>query len=135
MPSTLSIIILAALAIGVFFIIRRFSSYKKPEHIVVHDPEAQAAYDKKHAEKNEEINLSLEERIELSWQFLTDITEKILNKFSKPDQDKVYQSGNLLAKNGAKYNHNVEQELSLTNKQVKTQVIEQNANKNKERSR
>ena len=42
------------------------------------------------AEKENKPNLTLEERIELSWQFLTDITNKVLKSFSAPEQKKSF---------------------------------------------
>jgi acetate kinase len=71
---------------------------------VVNDPDAQAIYDnKKHGD--EDKKLSLKEKIELSWQFLYEITETVLNKFTQNDRDEIKELGQKLAENGAKYQH------------------------------
>ena len=53
-------------------------------------------------------------------------SEKVMKNFSVSDQTKVHQSGNLLAKNGAKYNHNVDNEIILYAGQGKSKAIAQN---------
>lgn len=74
---------------------------------VVNDPGAQAIYDsKKH--DDEDKKLSLKEKIELSWQFLYEITETVLNRFSERDKLEVVELGQKLAENGAKYQHVVD---------------------------
>jgi hypothetical protein len=74
---------------------------------IVNDPGAQAIYDnRKHSD--EDKKLSLKEKIELSWQFLYEITEIVLNKFAQQDKEEVKEQGQKLAKNGAKYQHVVD---------------------------
>ena len=54
---------------------------------------------------NEEKNLTLEEKLELSWQFLFNITEIVMNKFSKDDRNQVETIGKELDSRGMKYEH------------------------------
>lgn len=88
------------------------------KRVIVNDPGAQAIYDnRKH--RDEDKKLSLKEKIELSWQFLYEITEIVLNKFTQQDKEEVKEQGQKLAKNGAKYQHvvdaaSVKQALSKT---------------------
>lgn len=73
--------------------------------------------------------LTLQERIELSWKFLYDITEVILNKFSKDDIILVNKCGRALLDNGAKYEHIVD--LAIPQAKSHTQSIEQEQGKGK----
>jgi len=130
-----TIILFGVLGIAALFVFKKMHSYHKPKHTPPHDSTLQSVYEKKDERKDEKLSLTLEEKVELSWQFLTDISEKIVQSFSSPDQKQVQHSGSLLAKNGAKYNHNVDQELSIGEKLVKTKVIEKDLNKNKGHSR
>ncbi|XVN41611.1 MAG: DUF2660 domain-containing protein [Rickettsia endosymbiont of Argas persicus] len=73
--------------------------------------------------------LTLQERIELSWKFLYDITEVILNKFSKEDIILVNKCGRVLLENGARYEHIVD--LAVPRTKSHTQSIEQDQTKAK----
>jgi hypothetical protein len=50
------------------------------------------------AKKSVELNLSQDLRVELSWRFLYDITDYVLNKFSKEDAQSVTLIGRNLIK-------------------------------------
>lgn len=106
MSTMFNIILLIILGVAAFFVIRRIRGYKKPEHIVPKDPASQAAYDKKKHKEDEEKTLTLQEKIELSWQFLTNIAEQVINRFSPEDKRTVQEAGDKLSKNGMKYEHN-----------------------------
>ncbi len=69
--------------------------------------EAQIIYENK---KNQKIQaaMSQDEKIELSWKFLYDITEIVLNKFFPKDREEVHEAGAELAKNGMRYEHIVD---------------------------
>lgn len=73
--------------------------------------------------------LTLQERIELSWKFLYDITEIILNKFSREDITLVNKCGRVLLDNGARYEHVVD--LAIPQAKSHTQSIEQEQGKGK----
>jgi hypothetical protein len=107
-------------AFVIFFIFKKLRPYKI-KYVRTTDPEAQAQYEKQTIKKNEESALSLQERIELSWQFLTRITQQVIELFSSADKEQVLESGRKLVKNGAKYQHNVYQE-SLVIKSSKTKT-------------
>ena len=136
MSTSVNIILLVALGFAAFFIVKKMRSHKKPEHVVPKDPKAQSIYDKKkHKTEEEEITLTLQEKIELSWQFLTNITEQVMNRFSASDKDKVYQAGERFNKNGMKYQHDVNQEAYITQEAVKARVMQQNKSKDQSRMR
>ena len=59
------------------------------------------------ANKAKNVILSAKEKLELSWKFLYDITEVILNQFSKQDQEMVQNHGSTLFNAGMRYEHNV----------------------------
>ncbi|MGX6959794.1 MAG: DUF2660 domain-containing protein [Rickettsia endosymbiont of Pentastiridius leporinus] len=73
--------------------------------------------------------LTLQERIELSWKFLYDITAIILNKFSKEDIILVNKCGRVLLDNGARYEHVVD--LAIPQVKSHTQSLEQEQTKGK----
>lgn len=129
------IILFVVLGLAALFIFKRMHSYHKTKHTPPQDSSLQAVYDQKNKAKEDNLNLTLEEKMDLSWQFLTDISEKIVQSFSSQDQKQVQHSGSLLAQNGAKYNHNVDQEISIGEKFVKAKVIEKDIEQNKGHSR
>lgn len=118
------IFLLVALALfGLLLLIYKklFSHAENVKRVLKEDPKAQKIYDmKKNHELEEDKSLTLEEKIKLSWQFLTNITEKIINSFSKSDQEKVHEAGAKLNEYGMKYQHNVEQELKQKSGKIKS---------------
>lgn len=117
--------IILGIAIVVFFIFKKLIAYKT-KHARPVDPAAQALYDQKNAQKDEELDLTLQEKIELSWQFLTKITQRVLENFSTNDKEQVLTSGRKLVKNGARYQHNVNQESMVIKKSSKSRSVKQN---------
>ncbi|QQV74765.1 hypothetical protein H6P87_00305 [Rickettsia tillamookensis] len=81
------------------------------------------------SQKPENKKLTLQERIELSWKFLYDITEVILNKFSKEDVIQVNKCGQVLFENGVRYEHVVD--LAIPQVKSHTQAVEQEQSKGK----
>ncbi|MCZ6902347.1 MAG: DUF2660 domain-containing protein [Rickettsia endosymbiont of Ixodes persulcatus] len=81
------------------------------------------------SKKPENKKLTLQERIELSWKFLYDITEIILNKFSKEDVIQVNKCGQVLLENGVRYEHVVD--LAIPQVKSHTQAVEQEQSKGK----
>lgn len=69
------------------------------------DPDAQARYDEK---RDKGVpKLTAKQMLDLSWQFLYDITEIVLYKFSARARKEVHECGKTLAENGMRYNHEV----------------------------
>lgn len=66
-------------------------------------PGAQQAYDQSH--KSSVKPMTFKEKLELSWQFLYDITDTVLSKFSTADQDEALNIGRILLENGGHYEH------------------------------
>ena len=105
--NTFVIITALALIFLLFYFIGKSSSTKtiNVPYVKKTDPDAQANYNAKMQDKN---LLTKEEKIELSWQFLYDITEVVLNKFSPEDKGNVHSIGHKLLDSGAGYEHVVE---------------------------
>lgn len=85
--------------------------------MVVVDPEAQQLYATQKHKTDEEKTLTMQEKIELSWQFVVNprkIKNQVLEKFSKTDQEKVVRAGTILLENGMKYQHDVELEVRIS---------------------
>ncbi|AFE54912.1 DUF2660 domain-containing protein [Rickettsia typhi] len=81
------------------------------------------------SQKPENKKLTLQEKIELSWKFLYDITEIILNKFSKEDVAQVNKCGQILFENGVRYGHVVD--IVIPHVRSHTQSVEQEQSKSK----
>jgi len=73
--------------------------------------------------KKDDKKLTLKERLELSWKFLYEITEIIVNKFSREESDLVVKMGHTLIANGMRYEHIID--LGIKQDLAKAQVQEQ----------
>ena len=134
LSTIINIVLLIALAIAAFFVLQRMFGRAKPKYVPPIEPLSQASYKKTNVPmEEEEVSLTLQERIELSWQFLTNITEQVISCFSKKDQQQIYKAGQALTRNGAKYQHDVYQEANFTQKMVKT--VQKDKNKSASKSR
>jgi hypothetical protein len=128
MGNLVNIALGAVIIAGVYFLFRRFGKYRKPEHINVIDPQSQELYEQQ-KRGDEKKTLSLQEKIELSWQFLTNITKQVLLKFSKTDQKNVNKIGQDLANIGMKYEHNVDMEVRIIQQVSKARTVTQSKEK------
>ncbi len=98
---------------GLFLVFIMFFVYKKSKKasvsMLVKDTnnaeEFNAPFNKAN---NNTKKLTLKERVELSWRFLYEVTELIVNKFSKKDIELVNQLGHTLLNNGMRYEHVVD---------------------------
>lgn len=135
MSNIINIILLITLPIAAFFLYRRIRNGSRNNGINVNFDRAQSqeAYAAKKYPKDEEVSLSLEEKINLSWQFLTNITEQILNKFSKQDKDTIYEAGQKMNKHGMTYQHNINQEAKLTVNVIRSRIKKQEQDKGQAR--
>ena len=113
MSDLLNIVLLIAAISGSVYLIMKRKKEPTIKKIVVVDPEAQKLYNVQKHKTDEKKTLTLQEKIELSWQFLVNIKNQVLEKFSKPDQEKVMRAGTILAENGMKYQHDVDQEIRV----------------------
>ncbi|MCC8369055.1 MAG: DUF2660 domain-containing protein [Rickettsia endosymbiont of Oxypoda opaca] len=133
MLNTNILIAITGLSLVVIFLIyKKFSANRKNINLTentlnaVTVPEVLGINNRKQQDKK----LTMQERIELSWKFLYDITDIIINKFSKEDVQEVNKYGHVLLENGGRYEHIVD----LAIKQVKsqTQTVEQSQSKGSE---
>ena len=75
--------------------------------------------------QTENKKLTIQERLELSWKFLYEITEKIINNFSNEDKEAVNIIGVSLLNNGMRYEHVVDLGIKLTPAKGKFADLEQ----------
>ncbi len=134
MMSILNVVLfVGALGALIYLLSKKFGS-KKPKHVQVVDPQAQEAYIMNKKEDKEE-KLTLEEKIELSWAFLVNIKNQVLERFSESDKKKVSQMGSKMLENGMHYEHNVDQEIAVKLIDSKTKFVDKNKDKDKSASR
>jgi hypothetical protein len=115
------LLVLAGFAL-LYLLIKRGKQQPKVKKIIVVDPEAQKTYN---IQKNtdEEKTLTMQERIELSWQFLVNIKNQVMQKFSETDLEKVQRAGTILSEHGMKYQHNAELEIIVSTEISKTKLV------------
>ena len=97
------------------------SEIKKPT-VQLNEHIGNIIFDKKEIQP-EDKPLTLKEKIELSWKFLYEITELVINKFSKDDIKSANKLGYILLNNGMRYEHSVQ--LGIKQSLSKTKTLEQ----------
>ena len=123
MSNLLNIVLMVLAGFSLLYLlIKRGKQQPKVKKIIVVDPEAQKTYN---IQKNtdEEKTLTMQERIELSWQFLVNIKNQVMQKFSETDLEKVQRAGTILSEHGMKYQHNAELEIIVNREMSKTKVV------------
>ncbi len=135
MSNLLSLILLVTLPAVAFFLYKRVKGGASKNDVSsgAENTMSQEDYQAKKYPKDEEVSLTLEERIELSWQFLTNVTEQILNKFSKEDRNVVHDAGEKMNRHGMSYQHDVKQEAKVTIDVVKSRTKKQKKDKGRSR--
>ena len=125
------VIIPLTMAIGIYIFVKRRnnSQEKNIPYVPKDDPTAQFKYEDRIKEKN---LLTKEEQIDLSWQFLYDITDVVLNKFSQQDREFVHQMGHKLLQNGGGYEHVIE--YGIKKEKKRSTFIDEDVSKTKETS-
>ncbi len=91
------------------------SSQSTP-YLTKDDPNAQNIYT---AKMNNPTRMTKNQKIELSWLFLYDITDTIINKFSQDDQKKINDLGQKMLEGGGMYEHVVEYGIKKEKKRSK----------------
>jgi hypothetical protein len=122
-------IIIAIIGIIKFFLkIKKFFNFKLPSKKIkkqVAEINQNIVIPRK---KPGRVNITLEE----SWKFLTSITEAVMFKFSKPDQQSVVRIGTIIAQAGVVYQHVIE--LGIRSKTISSSSKEQNNSTKKQPS-
>ena len=97
-------VIVVAVIGGVVFLVRRKKVFalKGQDYVLKGDQQAQQEYDAANAPP---VVLNRDEKEELSWQFLYELTDHVLEKFSKEDQDKLKEIGQKMHDSGIQYEH------------------------------
>jgi len=92
------------------------------DYLVKNDPNAQASYEKT------KVNFfsleNIKNKLELSWEFLYEITEIVLKKFSSQDRGFVHKLGKTLLNAGMQYNHVIDYSIDL--EKIKQQASDKN---------
>lgn len=105
----LLVIIISCVAL-IFFMTRKVVvKYQESNcaYSAKNDKEAQKAYIDSR-KKPSSLIISIKDKLELSWQFLYDITNIVLNKFSKADKDETLAMGHIMLEHGGRYEHVVD---------------------------
>jgi hypothetical protein len=121
-------LILALLIVGFLFLVFLFKSPKpKEEERLPRNPNEQDDEPIGHLKTIPELisEIPQKDKVELSWNFLYEVTDKILNTFSQEDKVILTETGKVLVKNGMAYVHVVD--LAITKQHV--QVYNQNPKK------
>jgi len=116
MSETINIILLVLCGFAALFMIKRvfFGAQSSKQRVATKDPAAQEVYENyKSKDDDEEKSLTLQEKIELSWEFLTKIANQVIERFSRSDKEVIYKSGEIFNKHGMQYQHNVNQEVVI----------------------
>jgi len=103
LEQSLYIIIPVFIILIVLFIRKGRASEANVAYIQKNTPGAQDSYDK--VKSGDDKKLTMKERLELSWQFLYEITDIVLSKFSAQDQEDTLKIGRALIENGGRYEH------------------------------
>jgi hypothetical protein len=93
-------------------------------YIAKDDKNGQLIYEKTKNKTLNFITTNIKNKLELSWQFLYDITDIILKKFNSEDKNIIQNLGQILFKNGMKYEH-------VINYGINIQKLMVNKDKNK----
>jgi hypothetical protein len=97
----------------------------KEGYLLKDDPNAQVIY-----EKNKLNFFSLnniKNKLELSWEFLYEITEIVLKKFNSQDKNLVHEIGKKLHNAGMQYNHVIDYSINIE------KINQQNINKSSQK--
>lgn len=123
MSNLLNIALLILAGSVLVYLFMKRNKEPKIKKVVVVDQAAQKLYDTQKQKPEEEKNLTMQEKIELSWKFLVNIKNQVLEKFSKPDQEKVKRAGVILTEHGMKYQHDIELEVSISKEAARTKTV------------
>ncbi len=115
------VLVLVLLGVGIYLF--KMSSRKKTKTIEGDPIGDETIYSQSEHNNKTNKKLTLKEKMDLSWNFLYEITEIIMNKFSAEDRGMLSQIGISLLNNGMRYEHVVE--LGIKPTRSKTQAIDQ----------
>ena len=119
-----SYLIIGLILVSIIIIYRRTRSKSQDlnlTYIKRGDPTAQENYESSLKPKK---LLTKDERLELSWQFLYDITDVVLNKFPEEDRKQVHEIGHKMLDVGCGYEHVIEYGLKKEKEEEKTKELE-----------
>lgn len=101
--------IYGAIALGIlWFVFKLFTNYQETHRDYAKKGDLGSQEQYANSKKEESMSMTLQERLDLSWQFLYDITNTILSKFSSIDKKQILELGQILFKKGMRYQHVVD---------------------------
>jgi hypothetical protein len=111
----LSLIVIAVMSSKLFLkkktiksVEKEINPVKKGDYIKKDDSNAQINYEANKNKTLDFLNLNIKDKLELSWQFLYEITDIVLKKFNSQDKSIVHALGKQLFKSGMQYEHVVD---------------------------
>ena len=129
-----SVIGAAIVVLAMFLLLKKSTSSSgggNVDYVKKGDNAAQGSYENIKFPKR--LALSVKELLELSWKFLYDLTETVLNKFSIRDQQDIVQQGRVMVENGMKYQHIVDSNPKVVETYTKKAAEQQTAPTEKQR--
>lgn len=89
---------------GVLFLLKKkkIIGGSKEDYVLKGDPQAQKDYEMANSPA---VILNHDEKEELSWQFLYELTDHVMANFSQEDQDKLQELGQKMQESGIQYEH------------------------------
>lgn len=104
----ISVLLGVIILVFTFMVYKKYGPKKKLDRKIFEAD--QDAYDQKKGEKSQDktLSMTLQEKIELSWQFLYDITDIVMSKFTNKEREEVHRIGEKLVASGVNYNHVVD---------------------------
>lgn len=107
--------IFGAIALAVlWFVVKLFTNYKETHRDYAKKGDLGSQEQYISSKKEDTVSMTLQERLDLSWQFLYDITNSILSKFSALDKKNILELGKVLFENGMRYQHVVDYGIRQT---------------------
>ena len=68
--------------------------------------------------KSSNLLMSAKERLEVSWKFLYEITETVINKFSNQDKQELIDNGSTLFNAGMRYEHVIDYAINQESQKI-----------------
>jgi hypothetical protein len=117
-----SVVFLLGISIIGFYLYKKFGPHFKSgnsDNISHSLEESQQSYTKKPSQ----LLLSAKEKLEMSWKFLYEITETVINKFSTSDKQEIISNGSTLYNAGMRYEHVIDYAVNQESQKLYEQKI------------
>ncbi|NDB82436.1 MAG: DUF2660 domain-containing protein [Alphaproteobacteria bacterium] len=115
-PVTILIVFIVGFGYYAYKKLFRLKIERKNPYIAKGDMKGQEAYDQS---INTQTKFTKEQKLEISWLFLYEITEHVLEKFSEEDREAVCDLGRKMLAAGCGYDHVIEYGIKKPKKRSK----------------